>query len=72
MTAAQALQTAYLPAAHMLNYAWENQVGSIEKGKFADIIAVSGNPLTDLAEMERVRFVMKGGMVVRDELGNKS
>ena len=72
MTAAQALQTAYLPAAHMLNYGWENQVGSIEKGKFADIIAVSGNPLTDVGEMERVRFVMKGGMVVRDELGNKS
>jgi len=72
MTAAQALQTAYLPAAHMLNYAWENQVGSIEKGKFADIIAVSGNPLTDLAEMERVRFVMKGGLVVRDELRKDS
>ena len=64
----QALQTAYLPAASMLNYGWENQVGSIEKGKFADIIAVSGNPLTDVTEMERVRFVMKGGVVVRNEL----
>jgi imidazolonepropionase-like amidohydrolase len=63
------LQTAYLPAARMLNYGWENQVGSIEKGKFADIIAVSGNPLEDVAEMERVRFVMKGGLVVRNELG---
>src|SRR5213594_5273207 len=68
MTPAQALQTAYLPAAHMLNYGWENQVGSIEKGKFADIIAVSGNPLTDVTEMERVKFVMKGGMIVRDEV----
>ncbi|MBI2149984.1 MAG: amidohydrolase family protein [Acidobacteria bacterium] len=67
MTAAQALQTAYLPAAQMLNYGWENQVGSIEKGKFADIIAVSGNPLTDVTEMERVKFVMKGGMVVRND-----
>ena len=47
MTPAQALQTAYLPAARMLNYDWENQIGSIEKGKFADIIAVSGNPLAD-------------------------
>ena len=69
MTPAQALQTAFLPAARMLNYGWENQIGSIEKGKFADIIAVSGNPLEDVAEMERVRFVMKGGLVVRNELG---
>jgi len=46
-------------------------VGSIEKGKFADIIAVSGNPLTDVTEMERVKFVMKGGLVVRNELGNQ-
>jgi imidazolonepropionase-like amidohydrolase len=70
MTPAQALQTAYLPAARMLNYGWDNQVGSIEKGKFADIIAVSGNPLTDVTEMERVKFVMKGGLVVRNELAN--
>src|SRR2546426_10155704 len=61
MSPAQALQTAYLPAARMLNYGWESQIGSIEKGKFADIIAVAGNPLEDVAEMERVKFVMKGG-----------
>src|SRR2546425_2166963 len=69
MTPVQALQTAYLPAARMLNYGWENQIGTIEKGKFADIIAVAGSPLEDVAEMERVRFVMKGGLVVRNELG---
>jgi imidazolonepropionase-like amidohydrolase len=69
MSPAQALQTAYLPAARMLNYGWESQIGTIEKGKFADIIAVSGNPIEDLTEMERVRFVMKGGLVVRNELG---
>ena len=68
MTPAQALQTAYLPAARMLNYGWESQIGSIEKGKFADIIAVAGNPLDDVAEMEHVKFVMKGGLVVRNEL----
>jgi imidazolonepropionase-like amidohydrolase len=68
MTPAQALQTAYLPAARMLNYGWEADVGSIEKGKFADIIAVSGNPLQDVNEMERVRFVMKGGVVARNDL----
>jgi imidazolonepropionase-like amidohydrolase len=68
MKPGQALQTAYLPAAHMLNYGWDNQIGSIEKGKFADIIAVAGNPLADVTEMERVRFVMKGGMVVKNAL----
>ena len=68
MGPAKALQTAYLPAARMLNYDWENHVGTIEKGKFADIIAVSGNPLADVNEMERVKFVMKGGVVVRNEL----
>jgi imidazolonepropionase-like amidohydrolase len=67
MTPARALQTAYLPAARMLNYDWESQIGSIEKGKFADIIAVTGNPLADLTEMERVKFVMKGGMIVRND-----
>jgi imidazolonepropionase-like amidohydrolase len=67
MTPAQALQTAYLPAATMLNYHWEQQIGSIEKGKFADIIAVAGNPLMDVTEMQRVRFVMKGGLVFRNE-----
>jgi imidazolonepropionase-like amidohydrolase len=72
MTATQALQTAYIPAARMLNYNWENQIGSIEKGKFADIIAVSGNPLTDITEMERVKFVMKGGLVVRNDFNRDS
>ncbi len=69
LTPAQALQTAYLPAARMLNYNWDKQIGSIEKGKFADIIAVAGNPLSDVSEMERVRFVMKGGAVIRNNLG---
>ena len=67
MTPAQALQTAYLPAAAMLNYHWEQHVGSVEKGKFADIIAVAGNPLVDVTEMQRVRFVMKGGLVFRND-----
>jgi imidazolonepropionase-like amidohydrolase len=68
MTPAQALQTAFLPAARMLNYGWDADIGSIEKGKFADIIAVAGNPLDDVGEMEKVRFVMKGGLVVRNDL----
>jgi imidazolonepropionase-like amidohydrolase len=69
MSPAQALQTAYLPAARMLNYGWENDIATIEKGKFADIIAVSGNPLADVGEMERVKFVMKGGLIARNDLG---
>jgi imidazolonepropionase-like amidohydrolase len=67
MTPAQALQTAYLPAATMLNYHWEQHIGTIEKGKFADLIAVAGNPLVDVTEMQRVRFVMKAGLVIRND-----
>ena len=66
MTPAQALQTAFMTVAHVLNYNWSDRIGSIEKGKFADIIAVSGDPLADITEMQRVRFVMKGGVVVRN------
>ncbi|MGD1071124.1 MAG: amidohydrolase family protein [Bryobacteraceae bacterium] len=47
---------------------WQDKVGSIEKGKFADLIATSGDPLDNITEMQRVRFVMKGGAVVRDEI----
>jgi imidazolonepropionase-like amidohydrolase len=47
----------------------QDHLGSIEKGKFADLIAVSGDPLSDITEMQRVRFVMKGGQVVRNDLG---
>jgi imidazolonepropionase-like amidohydrolase len=63
-----ALQTAYLPAARMLNYDWDGQIGSVEPGKFADVIAVSGNPTTNVSELEHVKFVMKGGLVVRDAI----
>ena len=68
MTPLQALQMAFLPTARMLNYNWVDSIGSVEKGKYADIIAVSGNPLADISEMQRVRFVMKGGYVVKNEL----
>ena len=68
MTPAQALQTAFTAAATFLNYDWAGRVGSLEKGKFADLIAVSGDPLADVTEMQRVKFVMKGGVVVRNDL----
>lgn len=46
---------------------WSDRVGSVEVGKFADLIAVSGDPLREIGELERVRFVMKGGVIVRNE-----
>jgi len=52
-------------AAEMLG--WQDRVGAIEPGKFADIVAVSGDPVADITELERVRFVMKGGQVVRND-----
>jgi imidazolonepropionase-like amidohydrolase len=45
---------------------WSDRVGTIAPGKFADVIAVSGDPLKDIGELERVAFVMKGGVVYRD------
>ena len=54
-------------AAEMLG--WQDRVGAIESGKFADLVAVAGDPVTDIAELERVRFVVKGGEVIRNELG---
>jgi imidazolonepropionase-like amidohydrolase len=66
MTPAAAIRAATSVAADLLG--WQDRVGSIEGGKFADLIAVSGDPLADVTELERVKFVMKGGQVVRNDL----
>jgi imidazolonepropionase-like amidohydrolase len=66
MTPVQALQAGTVNAAELMQ--WENHVGSISRGKFADIIAVSGDPLEDITETRRVRFVMKGGTVYKNDL----
>ena len=47
---------------------WQDRVGSIEKGKYADLIAVAGDPLADITELQRVKFVMKGGKIIRYDL----
>jgi imidazolonepropionase-like amidohydrolase len=46
----------------------QDSIGTIETRKFADLVAVSGDPLRDITEIERIKFVMKGGVVVRDDL----
>jgi imidazolonepropionase-like amidohydrolase len=67
-TPAQALRMAFSVAAAVLNYDWSTRVGTIEKGRFADLIAVAGDPLADVTELQRVAFVMKGGVVIRNSL----
>ena len=66
MPPARVIQSGTIVNAEALG--WQTQIGSIEKGKFADVIAVSGDPLADITELQRVRFVMKGGKIVRDDL----
>jgi imidazolonepropionase-like amidohydrolase len=53
-------------AAEMLG--WQDRIGAVEAGKFADLVAVSGDPIADITEIERVRFVMKGGEVIRNDI----
>ncbi len=62
LTPMQAIQSATVNAADLLG--WSDRIGTIEAGKFADIIAVAGDPAADVTELERVVFVMKGGKVV--------
>jgi len=63
MTPLQAIQTATVHASKLLG--WEDRIGAIEVGKFADLIAVDGDPVKDVTELERVKFVMKGGVVFK-------
>lgn len=63
MTPLQAIRAATANAADLLG--WSDRIGSIEPGKFADIIAVAGDPLKDITELERVIFVMKGGKIIK-------
>ena len=62
-----AIQAATVNAADLIG--WADKVGAIEKGHFADIVAVQGDPLSDVKLLENVRFVMKNGDIVRNEFG---
>jgi imidazolonepropionase-like amidohydrolase len=68
MTSLDVIRAITTNAAEMLG--WQDRVGAIEPGKFADIVAVAGNAIADITELERVRFVMKGGQVVRNEFAS--
>ena len=65
MTPMQAIQSATRSAAELMG--WTGRVGVVAPGSFADMIAVSGDPVRDITELERVKWVMKGGRVYKDE-----
>jgi imidazolonepropionase-like amidohydrolase len=65
LTPASAIQSGTVINAQVLG--WQDQIGSIDKGKYADLIAVAGDPMADITELQRVKFVMKGGQVIRND-----
>jgi imidazolonepropionase-like amidohydrolase len=65
MGSVRAIQAGTIVSAEVMG--WENDIGSITKGRFADLIAVTGDPVADITELQRVRFVMKGGKTIRND-----
>jgi imidazolonepropionase-like amidohydrolase len=61
----KAIQAATVNAADLIG--WSDRVGTLDPGKFADIVAVEGDPVADVSVLESVRFVMKGGQVVKGQ-----
>ena len=70
LTPVQALQAGTINAAELMG--WSERVGSISKGKLADIVAVKGDPLADVRLLQHVQFVMKDGVVYKDEITGQS
>jgi len=66
MPALDVIRAITVNAAEMLG--WADRIGAVEPGKFADLVAVAGDPIADITELERVRFVMKNGQVVKNDL----
>ena len=67
MTPMQAIRAGTSVASELLG--WSETAGTVEAGKWADLVAVSGNPLKDITELQKVKFVMKGGVIFKNELG---
>jgi imidazolonepropionase-like amidohydrolase len=65
MPALDVIRAVTINAAEMLG--WSGRIGAVEPGKLADLIAVAGDPVADITELERVRFVMKNGEVIRND-----
>jgi imidazolonepropionase-like amidohydrolase len=65
LTPIEAIRAATTSAADLMG--WQDKVGSIDVGKYADLIAVAGDPLADVTELEHVKFVMKGGTVAKND-----
>ena len=65
LTNLEALRAATISGAELLG--WQDMLGSLETGKLADIVAIRGNPLSDIKQVEHVSFVMKGGVVIKNE-----
>src|ERR1700732_2295308 len=66
MTPMQAIRSGTVVAADLLG--WRDKMGTIEPGKWADLVAVTGDPLKDITELQRVKFVMKSGAVYKNEI----
>jgi len=67
LTPLQAIEAGTVNAADLLG--WSGKVGTLEPGAWADIVAIDGDPLKDVTTLERVKFVMKGGDVMKNEYG---
>jgi imidazolonepropionase-like amidohydrolase len=68
MTPMEIIHAATNNAAQLLG--WQDRIGTLEAGKLADIIAVPGDPLKDVSSLEHAKFVMKGGVVIRNDIRN--
>ncbi len=66
MTPTRVIQAGTMTNAEILG--WDKDIGSVEKGKYADLIAVQGDPTQDITELTRVKFVMKGGKIIKNDV----
>jgi imidazolonepropionase-like amidohydrolase len=70
LTPTQALQSGTVNAAELMG--WSDRIGAIRPGLFADMVAVKGDPLTDVRILQHVQFVMKDGVVYKNEISQSS